>query len=171
MARLTLEERLEIVNHYLTTSDGYKNTGRKYGIDPAQVSYLVTKFRLYGTEGLKPRSNYYSPEFKLEVLEYQKENHLSDLETAVYFKIPDRSTVGMWRKKLSNGESLFPAQKKLEYKMKDKRKKTEEQTDLQKLKEELEFLRMENAILKKEQALIQEREKEIQLKKQMLLKN
>lgn len=171
MARLTPDEKLEIVNHYLKTGDGYKSTGKKYGIAPSQVRCFVTKYRLYGKEGLRPINNYYSPEFKLKVLEYQKENHLSDLETAVYFKIPDRSTISIWRRKLSNGESFFPAQKKQEPKMKEKRKKTVEQTELQKLQDEVEYLRMENAILKKEQALIQEREKEIQLKKQKLLKN
>ena len=42
---------------------------------------------------------YFSGEFKLKVLNYQQEHHLSDLRTALIFDITNAGTICAWRKK------------------------------------------------------------------------
>jgi transposase len=96
------------------------------------------------------------------VLQYQQENNLSDKETAVYFKIPNKGTICTWRKKYKKGgyELLSRDGRGNPKNMaaKKSKKNAEPKTELEKLREEVEWLRMENAILKKLNALIQEEE-------------
>ena len=104
------------------------------------------------------------------MLQYQQENNLSDKETAVYFKIPNRGTICTWRKKYKKGgyELLSRDGRGNPKNMATKKakKNTEPKTELEKLREEVEWLRMENAILKKLNALIQEEEESEQETKQ-----
>ena len=162
MSKLSLEKKVEIVMHYLTTNDGYINTANRFGISDSVVKMLVAQYRQNGLEGLHNRNGTYSGNFKLHVLQYQQENNLSDKETAVYFKIPNRGTICTWRKKYKKGgyELLSRDGRGNPKNMaaKKSKKNTEPKTELEKLREEVEWLRMENAILKKLNALIQEEE-------------
>ncbi len=88
MSKLNLEKKAEIVAHYLNTSDGYTNTANIFGISESVVKMLVAQFKANGIEGLTHKNGTYSGDFKLHVLEYQKQHNLSDKETAVLFKIP-----------------------------------------------------------------------------------
>jgi transposase len=82
-------------------------------------------------------------------------------EAAAKFKIPDPSTIFVWRKAFEAGgmDALLP-KKKGRAAMTKKRKKIK-QTDQtnESLIQEVERLRMENAYLKKLNALVQEQEK------------
>ena len=162
MSKLSLEKKVEIVNYYMTTSDGYVNTAKKFGISGSTVERLVAQFKTTGIEGLIHKNGTYSGNFKLHVLEYQKQNNLSDIETAVYFKIPNWGTICTWRKKyLTGGFELLCQDRRGNPKnmaTKKTKKNTEPKTELEKLREENQWLRMENAILKKLNALIQEEE-------------
>ena len=162
MSKLSLEKKVEIVNYYMTTSDGYVNTAKKFGISGSTVERLVAQFKTTGIEGLIHKNGTYSGNFKLHVLEYQKQNNLSDKETAVYFKIPNKGTIYVWRKKyLTGGYELLCRDGRGNPKnmaTKKTKKNTEPKTELEKLREENQWLRMENAILKKLNALIQEEE-------------
>ena len=162
MSKLTLEKKAEIVAHYMNTTDGYKNTAKEFGISDTTVEMLVAQFKTNGIEGLTHKNGTYSGEFKMHVLEYQRENYLSDKETAVYFKIPNWGTICTWRKKYKKGgyELLSRDGRGNPKNMaaKKSKKNTEPKTELEKLREEVEWLRMENAILKKLNALIQEEE-------------
>lgn len=162
MSKLTLEKKAEIVAHYLNSNDGYSITAQKFGISDSIVKMLVAQFKTNGIEGLSHKNGTYSGDFKIHVLQYQQENNLSDKETAVYFKIPNRGTICTWRKKYKKGgyELLSRDGRGNPKNMaaKKSKKNTEPKTELEKLREEVEWLRMENAILKKLNALIQEEE-------------
>ena len=170
MSKLSLEKKAEIVMHYLNTNDGYINTANRFGISDSVVEMLVAQYRQNGLEGLHHRNGSYSGNFKLHVLQYQQEHNLSDTKTAIYFKIPSRGTICSWRKKyLLGGYELLSRDRRGNPKnmaTKKTKKNTEPKTELEKLKEEVEWLRMENAILKKLNALIQEEEESEQETKQ-----
>ena len=163
MSKLSLEKKAEIVAHYLNSNDGYSITAQKFGISDSIVKMLVAQFKANGIEGLSHKNGTYSGDFKIHVLQYQQENNLSDKETAVYFKIPNRGTICTWRKKYKKGgyELLSRDGRGNPKNMaaKKSKKNAEPKTELEKLREEVEWLRMENAILKKLNALIQEEEK------------
>ena len=159
MSKLNLEKKAEIVAHYLNTSDGYKNTANVFRISKSVVIMLVAQFKANGIEGLSHKNGTYSGDFKLHVLEYQKQHNLSDKETAVLFKIPNWGTLCSWRKKYKLGgyELLCQDKRGNPKSMANKKTKTKK-SELEKLREENQWLRMENAILKKLNALIQEEE-------------
>lgn len=162
MSKLSLERKAEIVDHYINTTDGYTTTAKKFGISESVVKMLVAQYKGNGIQGLTHKNGSYSGKFKLHVLEYQKLNNLSDIETAVYFKIPNWGTICTWRKKyLTGGFELLCQDRRGNPKnmaTKKTKKNTEPKTELEKLREENQWLRMENAILKKLNALIQEEE-------------
>lgn len=162
MSKLSLEKKAEIVAHYLHSNDGYINTAKIFGISCSVVKMLVAQYKENGIEGLSHRNGSYSGEFKLHVLQYQQENKLSAKETAVFFKIPNRGTICAWRKKyLLGGYELLSRDGRGNPKnmaAKKSKRNSEPKTELEKLREEVEWLRMENAILKKLNALIQEEE-------------
>lgn len=162
MSKLSLEKKAEIVAHYLHSNDGYENTAKRFGISSSVAKMLVAQFNQNGIEGLSHRNGSYSGEFKLHVLKYQQNNKLSDKETAVFFKIPNMGTICAWRKKyLLGGYELLSRDgrgKPKNMAAKKSKKNSEPKTELEKLREEVEWLRMENAILKKLNALIQEEE-------------
>lgn len=162
MSKLNLEKKAAIVAHYMNTTDGYTNTAKEFGISDSTVRMLVAQFKTNGIEGLSHKNGTYSGDFKIHVLQYQQENNLSDKETAVYFKIPNRGTICTWRKKYKKGgyELLSRDGRGNPKNMATKKakKNAEPETELEKLRKENEWLRMENAILKKLNALIQEEE-------------
>ena len=170
MSKLSLEKKAEIVIHYLNSNDGYINTANKFGISDSVVEMLVAQYKQNGIEGLVRRNGSYSGKFKLHVLQYQQQNKLSDTETAVYFKIPNRGTICVWRKKYLLGGYEFLSRdgrgNPKNMATKKSKKNAEPKSELEKLREEVEWLRMENAILKKLNALIQEEESEQETKQE-----
>jgi transposase len=137
------------------------SVARSLETDHKQIRRWVALYEHHGLEGLRKTNDSYTGDFKLSVVRYMYENHLSLFETAVKFGIPNDSTVLQWdriyRKEGSAG--LFRANRgKMKRKDKPKQEKSSdahcEETDLRK---ELEILRAENAFLKKLKALVQER--------------
>ena len=163
MSKISLEKKAELVAHYLNSSDGYTNTAKAFGVSESVIRMLVAQFKANGIEGLSHKNGTYSGDFKLHVLEYQKQHNLSDKKTAVLFKIPSWGTICTWRKKYNLGGYELLSQDmrgnpKTMAGRRTKSNKTEQKTELEKLREENQWLRMENAILKKLNALIQEEE-------------
>ena len=164
MSKLNLEKKLEIVTHYLTSHDGYKATADLFLISVSSVKMLVAQFKQNGVDGLTHTNGSYTGQFKLNVLKYQQEHNLSDKDTATLFKIPNKGTICAWRKKYITGgyDLLCRDGRGAPKNMANKKQKKDKQpkTELEKLRDEVQYLRMENAILKKLNALIQEREEE-----------
>ena len=52
-----------------------------------------SQYKAHGVDGLISRYTYYSGEFKMDVLNYMKDNRTSILETAAIFNISAPSTI------------------------------------------------------------------------------
>ena len=173
MSKYSNEFKLKVVNAYLLGEGGAGTIANKYNVARTCVQQWVAQYELTGSF-TKP-TRHFSGEFKLKVLNYQQEHHLSDLQTALIFGITNQGTICAWRKKYITGgtEALFQKQgrrSKLPKKSLIPNKPREEWTK----DEELAYLRMENEYLKKLTALIQEdkqREKDSKNKKSESSKN
>ena len=173
MSKYSKEFKLKVVNAYLLGKGGAGAIANKYKVARTCVQQWVAQYELTGSF-TKP-TRHFSGEFKLKVLNYQQEHHLSDLQTALIFGITNQGTICAWRKKYITGgtEALFQKQgrrSKMPKKSLIPNKPREEWTK----DEELAYLRMENEYLKKLNALIQEdkqREKDSKNKKSESSKN
>ena len=173
MSKYSNEFKLKVVNAYLLGEGGAGTIANKYNVARTCVQQWVAQYELTGSF-TKP-TRHFSGEFKLKVLNYQQEHHLSDLQTALIFGITNQGTICAWRKKYITGgtEALFQKQgrrSKMPKKSLIPNKPREEWTK----DEELAYLRMENEYLKKLTALIQEdkqREKDSKKKKSESSKN
>lgn len=173
MSKYSNEFKLKVVNAYLLGEGGAGTIANKYNVARTCVQQWVAQYELTGSF-TKP-TRHFSGEFKLKVLDYQQEHHLSDLQTALIFGITNQGTICAWRKKYITGgtEALFQKQgrrSKMPKKSLIPNKPREEWTK----DEELAYLRMENEYLKKLNALIQEdkqREKDSKNKKSESSKN
>lgn len=118
------------------------------------------RYEQFGSEGLLLKHGSYDGAFKLSVIEYMHENHLSLAQTAAKFGIPQDATVGKWERIYyeEGPDALFRDKRGRPSKMnpKSSKKKMNKQTE-EDLIAEVQRLRMENEYLKKLQALVQER--------------
>ena len=173
MSKYSEEYKLKVVKAYISGEGGTVTVAKKYKVARTCLQQWVAQYELTGSF-TKP-TRHFSGEFKLKVLDYQQEHHLSDLQTALIFGITHHGTICAWRKKYITGgtEALFQKQgrrSKMPKKSLIPNKPREEWTK----DEELAYLRMENEYLKKLTALIQEdkqREKDSKNKKSESSKN
>jgi transposase len=164
MSKYTKEIKLKIVLEHKNEKVGWRQLERKYKICGSLIKQWIAQYELIG-DFFKP-TRHFSGDFKLKVLNYQQEHHLSDQNTALTFGITSKSTISAWRKKYISGgkEALFQKQgrySKMPKKSLIPNKPREEWTK----DEELAYLRMENEYLKKYLALVQEDEKKKQQQK------
>lgn len=100
MKKITYEKKLKIVKE---NQEGYgaEYLSKKYGISKSTIETWTQSYKILGEAGLKKsmKSNLYSGEFKLSVLEYRQINRLSYQETAEHFKIKYPSTIAIWQMK------------------------------------------------------------------------
>ena len=164
MSKYSQEEKIRAVQAYLAGEGGFETIAKKYGVSSGILWQWVEQYKLNG-ELTKPTGNF-SGNFKLKVLNYQQENHLSDIQTALAFGITNVGTICAWRKKyITDGTQALFRKRGRGAKMPKKslipNKPREEWTK----DEELAYLRMENEYLKKYLALVQEDEKKKQQQK------
>ena len=173
MSKYSYDLKMQIILEHKTKRYGSWILERKYGIHHSMIDQWISQYELNGK--FTEPTRHFSGEFKLKVLNYQQEHHLSDLQTALIFGITNQGTICAWRKKYITGgtEALFQKQgrrSKMPKKSLIPNKPREEWTK----DEELAYLRMENEYLKKLTALIQEdkqREKDSKNKKSESSKN
>jgi transposase len=142
------------------------SAARKIGSKENTVQRWLRLYKQHGPEGLTIRNGSYAGQFKLRVVRYMLENHLSLIQTATYFAIPQDSAVGRWLKTyqcLGSAGLLKDTRgrKKTQMTKKTNKKKEVSTTELASeqltaLQKEVEYLRAENAFLKKLDALIQQ---------------
>ena len=164
MSKYSEEFKLQIVLECITKYVSPEQQQKKYGIHPSLVRQWISQYKFYGK--FTEPTRHFSGDFKLKVLNYQQEHHLSDPETALFFGITNQGTICAWRKKYitSGTEALFQKQgrrSKMPKKSLIPNKPREEWTK----DEELAYLRMENEYLKKYLALVQEDDKKKQQQK------
>jgi transposase len=167
MAKYSYEQRLKAVLDVKEKHMSCEAVGKQLGCGRTHVLRWVKRYEQFGIEGLTLKHGTYTGEFKIHVVEYIHENHLSVFETAALFGIPNDTTVGKWERIYykEGPEALFRdnrGRKKSMLSDKIKNEKSNNKTELNKetaedLISEVQRLRMENAYLKKLNALVQER--------------
>ncbi len=169
MSKYSTEIKLDVVNYYLKEHPGYTLTAEKFNIPRSLVVRWVRKFKENGYEGLiKNQKTSYSGEFKQNVVEYMRENHLSCQETAFHFNLAGDYVVSKWERIYyeEGPQGLYIERrgrsKNMSSKPKNKNSNKEVEEDLI---DENQRLRMENEYLKKLNALVQERIKRENKKK------
>ena len=155
MRKYDTQFKLRVVKYVLEENHGVKTAKKAFGLHShGDIVKWVNKYKLHGIAGLSPNNFKYDSNFRKNVVEYMKENHLSLTQTAIHFNLADARIVSSWLEKYEQGK--LDGRNRTMSKNKKIIKKSEN-IDTQKLLEENEYLRMENAYLKKLNALVQER--------------
>lgn len=164
MSRFSDEDKLNAVLSYLNGNESYFQIAKRIGVAKSAVILWVSLYKQNGASGLIKRYTNYSPEFKMDVLNYMEENRLSITEAATKFNIPSLAQVSQWKKRFEiyGYDGLFQRKRGRPSMNKTgpiKGKKHVEPGSIDEILEENERLRMENAYLKKLNALVQKERK------------
>ena len=144
------EELKLAVVQYVLEGHTRKEASEKFCVSCTPIEKWVNLYKLHGAKGLLSRNlvgrqKGFDGEFRLKVLQYKQEHHLSCTQTAMHFCL-DVVTVCRWEKKFQK-EGARGLMKKQATKGSEKRQKKQEQSELQqenkRLSEENYRLRME----------------------------
>ena len=167
MSKYSNEFKLEVVKYCVEEHHGYLDAAKHFNIpSETTILYWVRKYKEKGVEGLlNDKRSLYSGEFKQNVVEYMRKNHLSATETAVKFNLANHGVVLKWERIYyeEGPQALYIERRGRNKKMSSKNKENVNKN--QDLLEEVQRLRMENEYLKKLNALVQERIKRENKKK------
>ncbi|WP_422392631.1 IS3 family transposase [Mycetohabitans rhizoxinica] len=167
MSRYTEQQKLQVVEDYLSGQSGLKTVAKRHDVDISAVRSWVAAYREHGCAGLMKKQRVdYSAEFKLTVLKRMRSEGLSRRQVAAKFDIRLFKVVGEWERRYDEGglEALAPRRRGLTKKMPTtvnsadlpvKAVQREARTQ-DELLAEVKQLRMENAYLKKLEALSSE---------------
>lgn len=161
MAKYSYQEKLEAVLRVIEDGMSAEASAKILGTAKIAVRCWVARYKQFGSDGLLLKNGSYTGDFKISVIEYMHDNHLSIFQTAVQFGIPTDATVGRWERIFyeEGPQGLYRNNRGRKIKMssnKLKKRKLSEETE-EDLIAEVQRLRMENEYLKKLQALVQER--------------
>lgn len=163
MSKYSFEEKLEAILRVKNNGMSITQSAKILGIRQEKLSQWIRLYDEHGFKGIANSGASYDGKFKIKVVEYMHENHLSCRDTAAKFCIKGSYTVNKWERiyyeegpagLLKNSKRGRPPKGMSTKKKQQKKlpKKTEED-----LIAEVQRLRMENEYLKKLQALVQKR--------------
>nr|WP_106779154.1 helix-turn-helix domain-containing protein [Lysinibacillus timonensis] len=157
MTKYNEEFKLMVVQEYLSGSLGYRAIAKKYGIGGSPLRRWVRAYKEFGRNGLsvKKTKQFYSVQFKIDVLNFMKRTGASYQDTAIHFNLNDPTLVASWYHRFSK-EGIEGLQKKSKGRpsMSKKQKSTPNNQEKamsreEQLERENELLRLEVAYLKK----------------------
>ena len=158
------ELKQEVVKYVLEEGHTHKEAAEHFGVTLYPVEKWVNLYQCHGDKGLESRNRWnraqtFTGEFKLNVLKYMEENHLSYTKTAACFCI-DVVTVSKWARQYRERgtEALFRKKKPMKKKKSNKQAELSLQ-EIKRLQEENRRLQMEVDYLKKLNALAREKER------------
>ena len=159
MEKYKTEFKLQVVNSFLAGEGGAKLLARRSSVPEEKIRTWVSRYRLHGIDGLRPKRSAYSSEFKLQVLSHQDRERLSSRRIAAIYDIRNPNQVVVWRRDFGAGgpqalgNNMPNPDRKPERRCSETPRKAIPDT-ADALREENERLRAEVAYLKKLQALI-----------------
>lgn len=109
------EKRLEVVNHYFTTDDGYRIISARFGVPRTQVRTWVALYEKHGEKGLipKPKGVSADPELRIKVVKAVIEQHMSLNQAAAHFMLAGSGSVARWLRSMKSAEKLVYARSRL----------------------------------------------------------
>lgn len=176
MSKYSEEFKLKVVHEYLSGPLGYGLLAKKYKpLVESQIRRWVSAYKEFGREGLiiKKKKQFYSVQFKLDVLNFMKRTGASYQETAIQFGMNNPNLIQGWNSKFlqdgidglerMKGRPTMSKKTKVTSIKKEKEMSREEQ-----LERENELLRLEVAYLKKLKAFRENPELFLEKHKQRL---
>ena len=135
---------------------------KKFGINSEQLSRTRELYLLNGNSALQQKERFEAtPELKYHIISDITKNRLPLREASLKYDV-SIVRLGVWLKiaKEQGIDALLITQERGRPPImgRPRKKKPEEMTELERLREENEYLRTENALLKKVKALVEERE-------------
>ncbi|CAJ1190090.1 hypothetical protein FD33_GL001645 [Companilactobacillus paralimentarius DSM 13238 = JCM 10415] len=112
MTKISYGLKLKVVTAYLQGESSI-NLQRKFSISKFSVFNWVQRYKKYGSEGLKKRtdSHEYDGDFKLRVLKWKKSHQATYAKTADHFQISNPGTIANWQRRYDDvgwtGTGLF----------------------------------------------------------------
>ena len=133
----------------------------KFGISSERLKCLWLQYQKQGISVLHRKSyTQTSGELKQQIVSDIEKNHLTLVQASLKYGVSS-SRLGVWLKiaREQGLDALLITKKRgrLPGMGRPRKKKPEEMTELERLREEVEYLRTENALLKKVKALVEER--------------
>ena len=159
MEKYKTQFKLEVVNSFLAGEGGAKLLARRWSVPEEKIRTWVSRYRLHGIDGLRPKRSAYSSEFKQQVLCHQDRERLSSRRVAAIYDIRNPNQIVVWRRSLAQGAAqalgnnmTIPMMTLERGNLEPPRTAIPDSADA--LREENERLRAEVAYLKKVHALI-----------------
>ena len=164
MSKFTTEEKLQAVIRYIHGNESLREIAKSIGTVHQVLLRWVKRFENNGEKAFIKRCTSYTPQFKMDVLNFMTENGASLDDTAAIFNIPAPSSILVWKNQFqTNGIDALQSKKKGRPSMKKESTKQPKQKPAEGTVEALEArikqLEMENEYLKKLNALVQNKEK------------
>ena len=156
------ETRIQVVKAYLKGNTSIRDVAKKFNISPSAVHDWVSRYKIHGEEALTQSQVMYSGDFKLYVINYMHNNHMTIAQTARIFGSFSVNALKHWNEVfMKEGEegllNMNPHMERMKRKRNIHSTKELENMTKEELLNENEFLRMENEYLKKLHALVQKR--------------
>lgn len=161
MSKYSNELKLEIVKYCIEKYHSSTEAAKHFNVDVSQVKIWIRKYREHGIKGLiRQQKQIYTGEFRVNVVKYMHNNHLSLKETSVKFNLGCSAVIAKWERIYyeKGPQALYEEHRGRKKNMSSKQSKTKKDiNNTENLLEEIQHLRMENEYLKKLNALVQER--------------
>lgn len=93
-----IEMKLEIVNQVIKENQTVPYLSQKYQIHKDSIYKWVEQYRRFGLDGLERKPRRYTAEFKYEVIQDMRENHLSLKATARKYNIGMITSIQQWER-------------------------------------------------------------------------
>jgi transposase-like protein len=162
MSKYTKELKLKVAQDYESLNVSYLTLSKKYGVQLSLLRKWIYGYQCHGSDYFEQRTQIYSVEFKLSVLQHIKDHHISPTRAAALFNIAAFTSVMQWQKLYNAGGEVAllakPSGRPKMTKPKSEVDKNPKAMTPEELLEEVLNLRAERDYLKKLQALIQEKQ-------------
>ena len=163
MAKFTIHQKLEAIKRYRNSAESIEGIAKSMGTSGSVVANWIKQFDYHGLAAFEKSYTSYTPQFKMDVLNYMNENGVSSAQAAVIFNISSPGQIRKWRIQLEKGgvDALFSKKKgrpSMKKATNNQPKQTLVEGSAEALQARIKQLEMENAYLKKLNALVQAKE-------------
>ncbi len=96
MTKFNLELKKKFIEMIESNNYSIGNASKELGISDSSGERWWKMYQIHGYKGLSMKTGKYSGEFKIHVVKYMYENHLSVSEASAMFGIPSHETLLKW---------------------------------------------------------------------------